>query len=376
MSKVYKEPEWAINKTGNLPPKWGVEVIKNGIIISNIKLKKKFNIFGRCDKCDVLLEHSSISRQHLVFQHSLDYDNLYIFDWNTTQGTFLNRKRIESNKYIQLYVGDTIQIGASTREYIIIGPTEAIREEYNSKNLEEYRRRRKEKAELANLASNKNNETMKKYIYNSNNVDNMDFETDNVLDETCSSYFMTESIRSDSSNNNWRQRQRYQMKKQENENKTKSETKLLEDQLLERDTRARGNSNTTVNVNTLSYKKLNTIIDKLNREKEKLERSILYYQQKEEKEKRKQQEDVDDETMVLRKLLADERREKFLESERKMTMLVQRLDLYQQMLCSAKSTTLSQSATLYESYHKVTHKRCIIEEEVEDEAQESKKVKT
>jgi len=47
----------------------------------------------------------------------------YVVDLKSTNGTFLNGDRLESERYVQLKHGDIIKFGTSTREYVIIDST-------------------------------------------------------------------------------------------------------------------------------------------------------------------------------------------------------------------------------------------------------------
>jgi pSer/pThr/pTyr-binding forkhead associated (FHA) protein len=80
---------------------------------------------------DILTEHESCSKQHAVLQYRLfqkptkngldDHEiRPYVMDLNSTNGTFLNGKRIESARYIELRLRDMLKFGESTREYVLM----------------------------------------------------------------------------------------------------------------------------------------------------------------------------------------------------------------------------------------------------------------
>jgi FHA domain-containing protein/zinc ribbon protein len=61
---------------------------------------------GRSPDCDVFLDDVTVSRKHAVLVHR--DDAYYIEDQGSLNGTFLNRRRIESGR---LENGDELQIG-------------------------------------------------------------------------------------------------------------------------------------------------------------------------------------------------------------------------------------------------------------------------
>jgi pSer/pThr/pTyr-binding forkhead associated (FHA) protein/ribosomal protein L40E len=63
---------------------------------------------GRSPECDIFLDDVTVSRRHAVVARE-GGDHLEIEDLGSLNGTFLNRKRIESSA--QLADGDELQIG-------------------------------------------------------------------------------------------------------------------------------------------------------------------------------------------------------------------------------------------------------------------------
>ena len=93
---------------------------------------KRYYLFGKqIEIADIQTLHDSCSSQHAVIQFrnifkkretSEDYDSLiipYIIDLNSETGTYLNKEKIEPSKYYQLLDEDLINIGHSTRDYIV-----------------------------------------------------------------------------------------------------------------------------------------------------------------------------------------------------------------------------------------------------------------
>lgn len=148
----YKVPLWSRN-----PPQecsYAFEVLKSGQIIDEVKdlQTKPFWTFGRLPENDIEMAHPTISRFHAVLQYRPketatqggDKDDdaeeekeeiseektkgppegWYIYDLDSTHGTFLNKQRIPAKVYIRIRVGHILRLGASTRSYILQGPTE------------------------------------------------------------------------------------------------------------------------------------------------------------------------------------------------------------------------------------------------------------
>jgi pSer/pThr/pTyr-binding forkhead associated (FHA) protein len=61
---------------------------------------------GRSPDCDIFLDDVTVSRQHAVLRQN--GDSFVIEDQGSLNGTFVNRRRIESQK---LADGDEVQVG-------------------------------------------------------------------------------------------------------------------------------------------------------------------------------------------------------------------------------------------------------------------------
>ena len=60
------EPVWS----GLCTQDYTLEVIKNGVPVSEIKLSSKpFWVVGRLPQCDMPMEHPSLSRYHAIIQY-------------------------------------------------------------------------------------------------------------------------------------------------------------------------------------------------------------------------------------------------------------------------------------------------------------------
>ena len=89
-------------------------------------------MFGRDSAIvDIPVHHPSISMQHAVIVFRLtrtDDENRptskpYIIDLDSTNGTFINGKQLTGNRYQLLHTKDSIKLGQSTREYMLIDST-------------------------------------------------------------------------------------------------------------------------------------------------------------------------------------------------------------------------------------------------------------
>jgi len=133
---VEKETESQLDSEGYCDHYY-LEVIKSGTIVDKIKLQNEFVTIGRLDTCDIQPEHPSLSRYHAILQYSNGADDtsikegFYLYDLNSTHGTFLNKGKIESNKYVHVGLENCVKFGLSTRLYILHGP----KPKYNSDDL-------------------------------------------------------------------------------------------------------------------------------------------------------------------------------------------------------------------------------------------------
>ncbi|KAM9987619.1 hypothetical protein ACTFIZ_000091 [Dictyostelium cf. discoideum] len=110
------------SSSGSGNSKWYYKVFKNGEVIEDLKEIKNEDIltFGRDpSRNKILLEHPSCSSVHASISFSHSNKRPILLDLNSTNQTFLNGKEVTPRKPLDLYEGDKIKFGASTREYII-----------------------------------------------------------------------------------------------------------------------------------------------------------------------------------------------------------------------------------------------------------------
>ena len=75
-----------------------------------IELVAKITI-GRENDNNVVIENKLASRHHCIIQKIRDA--YFLKDENSTNGTFLNDRRIPSDKYVRLNKGDKITVGSA-----------------------------------------------------------------------------------------------------------------------------------------------------------------------------------------------------------------------------------------------------------------------
>ncbi|XP_047990757.1 smad nuclear interacting protein 1-like [Leguminivora glycinivorella] len=89
-------------------------------------------LIGRDKKVvDIALEHPSISKQHAALQYRCTPFTRadgsqgrrvrpYVIDLESANGTFVNNKKIEPRRYIELLERDVVKFGFSAREYVLL----------------------------------------------------------------------------------------------------------------------------------------------------------------------------------------------------------------------------------------------------------------
>ncbi|TKR58041.1 hypothetical protein L596_030665 [Steinernema carpocapsae] len=131
----YTPPDWALEPLPDVVYK--LEVIKGGRIIEHIDLSKRkektFVLMGRCQLCDIRMDHPTMSRYHCVMQYGemdpVSGKGWYVYDMGSTHGSRKNKKRLEPKTYERIYVGHVIEFGASTRLFTLQGPDDDLEPE-------------------------------------------------------------------------------------------------------------------------------------------------------------------------------------------------------------------------------------------------------
>ena len=75
-----------------------------------IQLVAKITI-GRESDNDVVIDSKLASRHHCVIQKI--QDQYFLKDENSTNGTFLNERRLPPSKWVKLNIGDKLTVGSS-----------------------------------------------------------------------------------------------------------------------------------------------------------------------------------------------------------------------------------------------------------------------
>lgn len=116
---------------------WRLYVYKGDEIVETLYIhRRSCFLFGRETKvADVPLMHPSVSAQHAVIQYR-EIDEMvvndegdrdvvkvvkpYLMDLKSTHGTKLNGEKIDDSRYYELRMGDLIQFGQSSRDYVLM----------------------------------------------------------------------------------------------------------------------------------------------------------------------------------------------------------------------------------------------------------------
>jgi pSer/pThr/pTyr-binding forkhead associated (FHA) protein len=128
----HKNLQYNIPESSAIPPiEYTLEVLRNGSIIDYVPLSHRpYTVFGRSPDSDVVLEHPTISRYHAIVQYKSEFEHgqppgLYLYDCDSTHGTFMNKKRLEPKIYVRIKIGYILRFGQSTRLYLVQGDTSA-----------------------------------------------------------------------------------------------------------------------------------------------------------------------------------------------------------------------------------------------------------
>ncbi|GAB5359742.1 hypothetical protein AAMO2058_000568900 [Amorphochlora amoebiformis] len=113
--------------------RWRIYVFKGEEIISTLHIhRQSCFIVGRESRiADIRTDHISCSKQHAViqFKYKSTEDEAgnttteicpYIMDLGSSNGTKLNKQKIEARRYYQLLEKDMLNFGSSSRDYVLL----------------------------------------------------------------------------------------------------------------------------------------------------------------------------------------------------------------------------------------------------------------
>lgn len=113
--------------------KWVLIPLKGEEVLETIPLhRQEWYLIGKDrDVAHIPSDHPSCSRQHAViqFRRRVKEDEYgertasvvpYIMDLGSTNGTFLNKIRLEKMRYVELRHKDMLQFASSSRQYILL----------------------------------------------------------------------------------------------------------------------------------------------------------------------------------------------------------------------------------------------------------------
>ncbi|XP_014258803.1 smad nuclear-interacting protein 1 [Cimex lectularius] len=125
----YAEPPEA----GKPKRRWRLYPFKGDEVLPTLYIhRKSAYLIGRDRKvADMPVDHPSCSKQHAVLQYRIvpytREDGVksrrirpYIIDLESANGTYINNKRIEPKKYVELMERDVIKFAYSSREYVLL----------------------------------------------------------------------------------------------------------------------------------------------------------------------------------------------------------------------------------------------------------------
>lgn len=139
----YVEPKWSEKPVREHV--YSFEVLKGGIIAETFKdlQSKAFWMIGKLPDNHISMAHPTVSRYHAVFQYRPEVRNesdendddddenevekkksdiekgWYLYDLNSTHGSFVNKTRIPPKTYVRVRVGYMLKFGGSTRNFIL-----------------------------------------------------------------------------------------------------------------------------------------------------------------------------------------------------------------------------------------------------------------
>lgn len=108
--------------------RWRLYVFKEDDLIETLHIhRKSVFLVGRLKEiADVLAAHPSCSAQHAVVQFRKRGTRVlpYVMDLNSTNGTRLNKSKVQAARYVELRHKDVLNFGNSSRDYVVLDSSE------------------------------------------------------------------------------------------------------------------------------------------------------------------------------------------------------------------------------------------------------------
>jgi len=119
-ASFFKAPAWAAR------PQKGIrlDVVKGGQVVGKHEVDEDaYFLFGRLEHVvDYVLFHRTVSRVHFAIVHHKS-GSCFIVDLDSSHGTKVNGVRLPPNSPTKLQPGDKVQVGESSRFYVLRVPT-------------------------------------------------------------------------------------------------------------------------------------------------------------------------------------------------------------------------------------------------------------
>lgn len=125
---TYDPPSWG-GRPAPDEPSISLDIIRGGVELGALDLGGEMDhfTFGRVrDSVTFEVDNPTVSRLHAVIQIKAADGTFYLYDLHSTHGTFLNREKVAPGQFVELHVGDSIQFGQSSRQYVVNGPDELL----------------------------------------------------------------------------------------------------------------------------------------------------------------------------------------------------------------------------------------------------------
>ena len=117
MASPYVAPDWS----GVPSHRISVEMMRGGVVVDEMGISDRctYSVGRNKDSSDIYIDDQYVSRLHAYIQHKID-DTSYIYDMDSTHGTYLNKKRIDARQYVRIRDGDLLRFGPVEDSFFIV----------------------------------------------------------------------------------------------------------------------------------------------------------------------------------------------------------------------------------------------------------------